>query len=87
MYFALWVNSLTRFLSVCRKSTRVLESGHGKAVVMTVFAEMTDEILQLVLDNVSIVKSNSEIEDLKVCKKLLIKKLKCVVKQSVSILT
>jgi len=54
---------------------------------MTVFAEMTDEILQLVLDNVSIVKSNSEIEDLKVCKKLLIKKLKCVVKQSVSILT
>ena len=53
---------------------------------MTVFAEMTvEQILQLVLD-VSIVKSNSEIEDLQVCKKLLIKKLKCVVKQSVSIL-
>jgi len=54
---------------------------------MTVFAEMTvEEILQLVMDNVSIVKSNCEIEDLQVCKKLLIKKLKCVVKQSVSIL-
>jgi len=54
---------------------------------MTVFAEMTvEEILQLVSDNVSIVKSNSEIKDLQVCKKLLIKKLKCVVKQSVSIL-
>jgi hypothetical protein len=40
--------------------------------------------LQLVLDNVSYVKINSEIEDLKVRKKLLIKKLKCVMKQSVS---
>jgi hypothetical protein len=38
---------------------------------MTVFAEMTvEEILQLVLDNVSIVKSNSELEDLQVCKKI-----------------
>lgn len=49
----------------------VLESGHGKAVVMTVFAEMTvEEILQLVMDNVSVVKSNCEIEDLEVCKKI-----------------
>jgi hypothetical protein len=54
---------------------------------MTVFKKMTaEEILQLVLDNVSYVKSHSEIEDLKVHKKLLIKKLKCVVKQSVSVL-
>jgi hypothetical protein len=54
---------------------------------MTVFSKMTmEEILQLGSDNVSNAKGNSEIEDLKVRKKLLIKKLKCVVKQSVSIL-
>jgi hypothetical protein len=36
---------------------------------MTVFAEMTvEEILLLVMDKVSVVKSNCEIEDLQVCK-------------------
>lgn len=64
-----------------------LKVAKGKVGVMTVFAEMTvEEILQLALDNVSIIKSNREIEDLQVYKKLLIKKLKCMVKQYVSIL-